>query len=95
MPGNFNDLRSDIESECLSSLEEGKLSQSLAYKISKVSANCANRFPKWKVMPDVKESKINLYFMDNSPINVQYQVIVFVRRKLFLCFHGTAQNIEF
>ena len=95
MPGNFDDLRSDIESECLSSLEEGKLSQSLAYKISKVSANCANRFPKWKVIPDVKESKINLYFMGNSPINVQYQVIVLSDGSYSFVFMGQPKILNF
>jgi hypothetical protein len=63
--------------------------------VLKFSANCANRFPKWKVIPDVKESKINLYYMGNSPINVQYQVIVLSDGSYSFVFMGQPKILNF
>ena len=92
--GNYDDLRRDLETECLSSLEMSKLSQSLAYKVSKVSANLARKFPKWKVIPDVKESKLNLFYMGNSAVNVEYQITVLSDGSYSFFFMGQPRNLN-
>ena len=91
---NYNDLRRDLETECLSSLEMSKLSQSLAYKVSKVSTNLARKFPKWKVVPDVKKSKLNLFYMGNSAVNVEYQITVLSYESYSFFFMGQPRNIN-
>ena len=84
-------MRRDLETERLSSLEMSKLSQSLAYK---VSTNLARKFPKWKVIPDVKESKLNLFYMGNGAVNVEYQITVLSDGSYSFFFMGQPRNLN-
>lgn len=94
-PCKYDELNRDLENECLSCLEDSKLSQSLAYKITKVSANLASRFPKWKIIPSVKESNVYLYYMGNSTVNVQYQVTVLSDGSYSFIFMGQPKSLNF
>ena len=71
---NFDDFKKDLEAECLSSLAENERSQSLAYKVDKLSCTIESKFPKWKVIADVDKSEVHLFYLDNS--HVVYEIVV-------------------
>ena len=83
----FDDLKNDLESQCLSSLSENESSQSLAYKISKTNSSLERKFPKWKVVPDVNKSEVHLFFMaNNSPVVFLYEVVIIADGSYYINF---------
>jgi hypothetical protein len=59
----YDRLRNIIESECLGCLQESKVSKTLAYKVNKNLAILTNKFPKWKVVPNLQDAKCTLVLL--------------------------------
>ena len=60
----------EIESECMTCLRESKESKTLAYRVSKDMVNTLSKFPKWKVVPDIPQANVHLYYYGTSPIKM-------------------------
>ena len=64
---NFDDFKKDLEAECLSSLAENERSQSLAYKVDKLSCTI-------EMIADVDKSEMHLFYLDNS--HIVYEIVI-------------------
>jgi hypothetical protein len=73
---NYCELKQDLENQCLKCLHESELSETLAYKVTKSLDNISGKFPKWKVLANMHEGNVNLYYMGTSPVIVEYEVII-------------------
>ena len=57
-------------------LHKSELSQTLAYKVTKCLDSIGSKFPKWKVLANMHEGSVHLYYMGTSPVIVEYEVII-------------------
>lgn len=73
---NCDDLKAEIESECLACLRECNQSRTLAFRVSKDMANIAIKFPKWKVISNVAEASVFLFYYGDNTEKVNYEVII-------------------
>jgi hypothetical protein len=73
---NCDELKMAIENECLACLQESKQSNTLAYRVSKDMVNTASKFPKWKVIPNVPQANVHLYYHGKSPVKIDYEVVI-------------------
>ena len=73
---NCDDLKMEIESECMTCLRESKESKTLAYRVSKDMVNTLSKFPKWKVVPDVPQANVHLYYYGTSASKMDYEVVI-------------------
>lgn len=91
----FDDLKNDLESQCLSSLSENESSQSLAYKISKTNSSLERKFPKWKVVPDVNKSEVHLFFMaNNSPVVFLHEVVIIADGSYYIVYKEKRKSLD-
>lgn len=74
----YDKLRSIIENECLVCLQEAKVSKTLAYKVKNDLVNLIpHKFPKWKLVPNLQDVSVHLFYYDNSPGEIMnYEVII-------------------
>ena len=73
---NCDELKTDIESECLACVRESNQSKTLAFRVNKDITNIASKFPKWKVIPDVPEACVYLYYYGNNMKRVNYEITI-------------------
>jgi hypothetical protein len=73
---HFDDFKQDLESVCLSSLEESERSQTFEYCVNAIIGRIESRFPRWKVVPDVDKLEIHLFYMGNSTVTILYEIII-------------------
>ena len=73
----YDKLHCIVETECLICLQECKVLKTPAYKVSNNLVNLTNKFPKWKVMPNLQDVSVHLFYYDNSPGEIiNHEVII-------------------